>query len=101
MGGSTALIGILPTYHSIGIWAPILLVSLRIIQGIAVGGGWGGALLLSVEYADDNKRGFAGSLPMMGSAVGMILATATVAIITSLPNVVLLTWGWSVPVSAS
>lgn len=101
MGGSTALIGILPTYHSIGIWAPILLVSLRIIQGIAVGGEWGGALLLSVEYADDNKRGFAGSLPMMGSAVGMILATATMAIMTLLPNDVFLTWGWRVPFIAS
>lgn len=101
MGVSTALIGILPTYHSIGIWAPILLVSLRIIQGIAVGGEWGGALLLSVEFADENKRGFAGSLPMMGSAVGMILATATMAIMTLLPNDIFLTWGWRIPFIAS
>lgn len=101
MGVSTALIGILPTYHSIGIWAPILLVSLRIMQGIAVGGEWGGALLLSVEYADENKRGFAGSLPMMGSAVGMILATATMACMTLLPNEIFLTWGWRIPFIAS
>lgn len=101
MGVSTALIGILPTYQSIGIWAPILLVSLRIMQGIAVGGEWGGALLLSVEYADKNKRGFAGSLPMMGSAVGMILATATMAFMTLLPNEIFLTWGWRIPFIAS
>src|SRR5699024_1776113 len=75
MGGSTAIIGLLPTYSSIGSWAPILLVSLRLIQGIAVGGEWGGALLLSVEYADETKRGLAGSIPAMGSAIGMILAT--------------------------
>lgn len=101
MGLSTALIGILPTYNSIGIWAPILLISLRVIQGIAVGGEWGGALLLSVEYADDNKRGFAGSLPMMGSAVGMILASATMAVMTLLPNSIFLSWGWRIPFIAS
>ena len=97
MGVSTALIGLLPTYNSIGIWAPILLVTLRLIQGIAVGGEWGGALLLSVEYADENKRGFAGSIPMMGSAIGMILATATMAVATLLPDSVFLAWGWRVP----
>lgn len=101
MGVSTALIGLLPTYNSIGIWAPILLVSLRLIQGIAVGGEWGGALLLSVEYADENKRGFAGSIPMMGAAVGMILATATMAVATLLPDSIFLAWGWRVPFVAS
>lgn len=101
MGVSTALIGLLPTYESIGIWAPILLVGLRLIQGIAVGGEWGGALLLSIEYADDTKKGFAGSLPMMGSAVGMILATATMAVMTLLPNDIFLTWGWRIPFVAS
>lgn len=101
MGVSTAAIGLLPTYNSIGIWAPILLVSLRVIQGIAVGGEWGGALLLSVEYADENKRGFAGSIPMMGSAIGMILATATMSVATLLPESVFLAWGWRVPFVAS
>src|SRR5699024_5619916 len=101
MGISTALIGLLPTYESIGIWAPVLLVGLRLIQGIADGGEWGGALLLSIEYADDTKKGFAGSLPMMGSAVGMILATATMAVMTLLPNDIFLTWGWRIPFVAS
>src|SRR5699024_318727 len=73
----------------------------RLIQGIAVGGEWGGALLLSIEYADDTKKGFAGSLPMMGSAVGMILATATMAVMTLLPNDIFLTWGWRIPFVAS
>lgn len=101
MGVSTAAIGLLPTYDSIGIWAPILLVLLRLVQGIAVGGEWGGALLLSVEYADENKRGFAGSIPMMGSAIGMILATATMAVATLLPDSIFLAWGWRVPFVAS
>lgn len=101
MGVSTALIGVLPTYNSIGIWAPILLVSLRLIQGIAVGGEWGGAVLLSIEYADENKRGFAGSIPMMGAAIGMVLATATMAIATLLPDASFLAWGWRVPFVAS
>ncbi|MBM7599677.1 metabolite-proton symporter [Virgibacillus halotolerans] len=101
MGVSTALIGVLPTYNSIGIWAPIFLVSLRLIQGIAVGGEWGGAVLLSVEYADENKRGFAGSIPMMGAAIGMVLATATMAIATLLPDTSFLSWGWRVPFVAS
>lgn len=101
MGLSTALIGLLPTYDSIGVWAPILLVLLRLIQGTAVGGEWGGAVLLSVEYADKDKRGLAGSIPMMGAAIGMILATATMALITLLPHDAFITWGWRVPFIAS
>lgn len=101
MGLSTALIGVLPTYQSIGMWAPLLLVSLRIIQGIAVGGEWGGAVLLSVEYADKHKKGFAGSIPMMGAAIGMILATATMAVMTLLSDEAFLAWGWRIPFIAS
>ncbi|AZU62808.1 MFS transporter [Neobacillus mesonae] len=97
MGISTALIGFLPVYETIGIWAPILLVLLRLIQGIAVGGEWGGAVLLAVEYSDKKKRGFAGSVPMMGAAVGMILATATMALLRLLPDAQFLAWGWRVP----
>ncbi|MCL1695082.1 MFS transporter [Lysinibacillus sp. BPa_S21] len=97
MGISTALIGFLPVYDSIGVWAPILLVVLRLIQGIAVGGEWGGAVLLAVEYSEEKKRGFAGSVPMMGAAVGMILATATMALLRLLPDAQFLTWGWRVP----
>ncbi|WP_223590555.1 MFS transporter [Neobacillus bataviensis] len=97
MGISTALIGVLPVYGSIGVWAPILLVTLRLIQGIAVGGEWGGAVLLAVEYSDKKKRGFAGSIPMMGAAVGMTLATATIALLRLLPDEQFLAWGWRIP----
>ncbi|MDN3016925.1 MFS transporter [Paenibacillus sp. BSR1-1] len=101
MGSSTALIGVLPVYESIGSWAPILLVALRLIQGIAVGGEWGGAVLLAVEYSEKKKRGFAGSVPMMGAAVGMILATATISLMRLLPDAQFLAWGWRVPFVAS
>ncbi|WP_144548586.1 MFS transporter [Bacillus sp. X1(2014)] len=97
MGVSTALIGVLPVYASIGVWAPILLVVLRLIQGIAVGGEWGGAVLLAVEYSEKKKRGFAGSIPMMGAAVGMILATATIGLLRLLPDEQFLAWGWRLP----
>ncbi len=101
MGGSTALIGLLPTYNTIGIWAPIILVLLRLIQGVAVGGEWGGAVLLAVEYSDKDKRGFAGSIPMMGAAVGMILGTGTMSLMRLLPDAQFLAWGWRVPFIAS
>ncbi|MGE7185941.1 MFS transporter [Peribacillus sp. NPDC006672] len=97
MGVSTALIGLLPGYQSIGVWAPFLLVTLRLIQGIAVGGEWGGAVLLAVEYTEKEKRGFAGSIPMMGAAVGMILATATISLVRLLPDAAFLSWGWRIP----
>ncbi|WP_260287415.1 MFS transporter [Peribacillus aracenensis] len=97
MGVSTALIGLLPGYQSIGVWAPVLLVTLRLIQGIAVGGEWGGAVLLAVEYTEKEKRGFAGSIPMMGAAVGMILATATISLVSLLPDAAFLSWGWRIP----
>lgn len=97
MGVSTALIGLLPTYQSIGIWAPILLVTFRLIQGIAVGGEWGGAVLLAVEYADEKKKGFAGSIPMMGAAVGIVLGTATISLMRLLPDAQFLAWGWRLP----
>lgn len=97
MGLSTVLIGCLPDYQTIGIWAPILLVTLRLIQGIGIGGEWGGALLLAVEYSPKNKRGFGGSVPMMGSAVGMLLGTLTVSIMSLLPEEQFLSWGWRVP----
>lgn len=101
MGISTALIGLLPTYHSIGIWAPVLLVTLRLIQGVAVGGEWGGAVLLAVEYSDEKKKGFAGSIPMMGAAVGVMLGTGTMSLMRLLPDPQFLAWGWRVPFVAS
>lgn len=102
MGVSTAAIGLLPSYDSIGLMAPTLLVILRLIQGIAVGGEWGGAVLLAVEYSEKENRGFGGSIPMMGAAVGMILATGTMSLMTSvLSDAQFLSWGWRLPFIAS
>lgn len=97
MGGATMFIGLLPTYDTIGVWAPILLIVLRLIQGFAVGGEWGGAVLLAVEYSEEKNKGFSGSVPMMGSAVGLLLGTASVSIMSLLPNDQFLAWGWRVP----
>ena len=98
MGAATALIGVLPTYAQVGMLAPILLVLLRILQGFSAGGEWGGAALMSVEHAPPGKRGFFGAYPQIGVPVGMILATATMWVITSsLTEEQFLTWGWRVP----
>ncbi|MEU0954209.1 MFS transporter [Streptomyces niveus] len=97
MGVSTFLIGLLPTTDQIGIWAPILLVLLRLIQGFGVGGEWGGASLVAVEYAPAHKRGAYGSFPQIGNAVGLVLSTAIFAIVSTLPDDALMSWGWRVP----
>jgi MFS transporter, MHS family, shikimate and dehydroshikimate transport protein len=73
MGIATAMIGLLPTYESIGIWAPVLLVVFRFCQGIGVGGEWGGAVLMAVEHAPEGRRGFYGSWPQMGVPAGLLL----------------------------
>ncbi|MFD3481781.1 MFS transporter [Streptomyces sp. NPDC058665] len=97
MGISTFLIGLLPTTDQIGIWAPILLVLLRLIQGFGVGGEWGGASLVAVEYAPAHKRGAYGSFPQIGNAVGLVLSTGIFAIVSTLPDDALMSWGWRVP----
>lgn len=97
MGLGTAAVGLLPTYNSIGIWAPILLVTLRIVQGIAIGGEWGGAALLAVEYAPEGKRGFYGSFPQLGVPAGLLIATGIFALFASLPEEQFLAWGWRIP----
>ncbi|MCK6080792.1 MHS family MFS transporter [Microbacterium sp. EYE_5] len=98
MGVSTSLIGVLPTYEAIGIAAPILLITLRILQGFSAGGEWGGAALLSVEHAPKGRRGFFGAFPQIGVPVGMILATGTLWILTSsMTPEAFLAWGWRVP----
>lgn len=97
MGGATVLMGFLPTYDNIGAAAPILLIILRLIQGIGLGGEWGGALLLAVEYAPKNRRGFFGSIPQMGVTIGMLLGTLALSIMTLLPEEAFLSWGWRVP----
>lgn len=97
MGLGTFLIGCLPTYGQIGIWAPVLLVALRFAQGIGVGGEWGGAVLMVVESVPDEKRGFFGAVVQLGYPLGVIMATGAFALAASLPEAEFLTWGWRAP----
>jgi metabolite-proton symporter len=97
MGGATVLIGCLPTYEHIGVWAPILLILLRVVQGLGIGGEWGGALLLAYEYAPANRKGLFGSVPQVGVTLGMLLATMAVSLMAMLPEEDFLSWGWRVP----
>ncbi|NKZ10801.1 MHS family MFS transporter [Mycolicibacterium septicum DSM 44393] len=97
MGAATGLIGVLPTYDAIGLWAPLLLIALRLMQGLAVGGEWGGAVLMSVEHAPPSRVRLYGSAPQMGSPLGLVLATSVMSAVATLPNNQLLTWGWRVP----
>lgn len=97
MGVATFGMGLLPTYQAIGIWAPILLITLRLVQGLGIGGEWGGALLLAVEYAPKEKRGLYGSIPQMGVTIGMVMGTVALSIMTLLPDESFMTWGWRIP----
>ena len=98
MGVATFLIGLLPSYDSIGVWAPILLVALRFIQGIGVGGEWGGAVLMAVEHSPHGRRGFYGSWPQMGVPAGLLLANLVfLASSTYVPGDQFIAWGWRVP----
>lgn len=97
MGISTVCIGLLPTYQSIGVMAPILLIFLRLVQGIALGGEWGGAVLLAVESAPKEQRGFYGSFPAMGIPFGMLLGTCSISLMSKLPEAQFLGWGWRIP----
>ena len=97
MGSATVLIGLLPDYDSIGVWAPILLVLMRLVQGLGIGGEWGGALLLAVEYSGKGRRGFFGSIPQMGVTIGMLLGTLAISLMSALPEEQFLSWGWRVP----
>src|SRR5699024_9310655 len=97
MGIASTLMGLLPTAHQIGAFAPALLVSLRIIQGIAVGGEWGGAMLLAFESAPRKKRGFAAAFAYMGAPAGTIIGTLALSGFSLLPEDQFLSWGWRVP----
>jgi len=97
MGGGTFLIGLLPTYEQIGIFAPVLLIFLRLLQGIGIGGEWGGAVLMVIESGDPKRRGFLGSLVQVGFPLGMVLATIVFAAVSKLPESDFLAWGWRVP----
>lgn len=99
MGVATALIGLIPTYETIGVTAPILLILLRIIQGLSAGGEWGGAALLAVEHADADKRGRAGCYPQLGVPLGMLLSSGVIALMTGVisPGDAFMEWGWRIP----
>jgi metabolite-proton symporter len=98
MGAATVGIGLLPTYDAIGVWAPILLVVLRFIQGIGVGGEWGGAVLMATEHAPPGKAGLYGSAPQMGVPAGVIIANVVFLLCTqSMSEQQFLAWGWRVP----
>jgi MFS transporter, MHS family, shikimate and dehydroshikimate transport protein len=94
MGVATVLIGVLPTYQQIGIAAPILLLVLRVLQGIGLGGEWGGAVAMTYEYATPDKRGLYASFPQIGLSIGLCLSAGIVALASSLPGDQFLTWGW-------
>jgi MHS family shikimate/dehydroshikimate transporter-like MFS transporter len=94
VGVATFLIGLLPTYDSIGLWAPILLIVLRILQGIGVGGEYGGAVLMAVEYAPEGRRGFYGGWPQVGVPAGLLLGTVAFGLVSLLPDEQFLAWGW-------
>ncbi len=98
MGGATTLIGLLPTYESVGVLAPILLIALRLAQGLAFGGQWGGAVLLVTEVAPIERRGFYGSFAQAGVSLGIILANVIfLAFSTQLAEEDFISWGWRVP----
>lgn len=98
MGGSSFLIGCLPTYAQVGVAAPILLVLLRLVQGIALGGEWGGAVLLATEYAPKGLRGLYGSIPQLGVPLGLVLGSFSLTFISYVTtDAQFLAWGWRIP----
>ncbi|HYG49096.1 MAG TPA: MFS transporter [Allosphingosinicella sp.] len=98
MGVATVLIGLLPTYSQIGIWAPAGLIALRLVQGFAVGGEWGGAVLMAAEHGDSARRGFWASWPQAGVAAGSLLSAGVLALMAGLQSEAdFLAWGWRIP----
>src|SRR3954447_16225122 len=98
MGIASALIGALPTFGTLGIWAPILLVTLRLIQGLGVGGEWGGSVTLSMEWGNPRRRGFIASWPQVGVPIGLLLSTGVVSLCTHvMSSSAFESWGWRIP----
>ncbi|MBL0706220.1 MFS transporter [Sinomonas cellulolyticus] len=97
MAFGTVLIGVLPTYQAIGVWAPILLTVLRIIQGIGVGGEWGGSVLIAMEWGHKERRGLSASWPQMGVPLGLILSTGLVRLFSGITGADFATYGWRIP----
>ena len=101
MGAATVCIGLLPDYASVGVLAPVLLVLLRVVQGIAVGGEWGGAVLMAGEHAPQGRRTFFASFAQLGSPAGLILSLVAFRAVTSMDHAAFLSWGWRLPFLAS
>ncbi|WFR72263.1 MFS transporter [Prescottella defluvii] len=97
MGLVSVVIGLMPTYATIGVAAPLILVALRIVQGLAVGGEWAGATLMAAEHVNQDRRGFAASIAVTGGPTGSVLATLVLALFSGLPDDAFLSWGWRVP----
>ncbi|WP_233858417.1 MFS transporter [Paraburkholderia sp. HD33-4] len=97
MGLCTAAIGFLPSYNSVGNWSPALLIALRVVQGFALGGEWGGAALMTVEHAPEGRRGLFGATMQMGVPAGLLVSTAAFALVSSLPDSQFFAWGWRLP----
>lgn len=101
MGLSTVLMAFVPTYAQVGLLAPVILILLRVVQGIGAGAEYGGAAILSAENAPPGRRGLWGSFPAIGVYLGLLLASAAFALVTQLPPDQFLSWGWRVPFAAS
>lgn len=97
MGVATTLIGVLPTFERIGLWAAVLLLTLRILQGLGAGAEFGGAVIMAAEYSPENKRGLYASLPCTGVAIGLLLSSGVFALFSALPEEQFLAWGWRIP----
>lgn len=97
MGLGTFLIGCLPTFSQIGLWAPALLILLRFLQGLGIGGEWAGSVLMAVEHAPKNRRGLYGSLVQLGYPIGVIGSTAAFSLVSTLPPEDFMSWGWRLP----
>ena len=96
MGIATVLIGLLPTYATAGVWAPLMLLALRIFQGIGIGGEWGGAVLMAVEHSPGGRRGFYGSWPQIGVPAGLLISAAVVSLLSLMNNDDFFSWGWRI-----
>lgn len=98
MGIATFLIGVLPTHDQVGVWAPVLLVSLRFLQGLGLGGEWGGAVLMTLESGDPKRRGLNASWPQIGVPIGLLLANGVLSLMGAVTSPeAFLSWGWRIP----